>query len=102
MGEFMTVTGAAEVGDGELASFDVAGKPVAVANVSGTLHAFGDTCTHAGCSLAAGELDGPVVTCPCHGSKFDVMTGQVLRGPAQKAVQSYPVRVENQTLQVEI
>ena len=102
MGDFVTVAGAAEVVDGELAAFDVSGASVAVANVSGTLHAFGDTCTHAGCSLASGDLEGTVVTCPCHGSKFDVTTGRVLRGPAQKPVESYVVRVENRTLQVEI
>jgi nitrite reductase/ring-hydroxylating ferredoxin subunit len=102
VGEFVTVASAAEVGAGELAAFDVAGERVAVANVSGTLHAFADTCTHAGCSLASGELAGAVVICPCHGSKFDVATGQVLRGPAQKPVQSYAVRVENKALQVEI
>jgi len=102
MGEFVTVAGAAEVGDGELAAFDAAGERVAVANVSGQLHAFGDTCTHVGCSLAGGSLDGTVVICPCHGSRFDVTTGQLLRGPAQTPVRSYSVRIENQALQIEI
>lgn len=102
MAEFMTVTEATEVGEGELAAFDVAGERIAVANVGGTLHAFGDTCTHLRCSLAEGELEGTVVTCPCHGSQFDVTTGEVLRGPAQAAVQSYAARVENEALRVEI
>jgi nitrite reductase/ring-hydroxylating ferredoxin subunit len=75
---------------------------VAVANVRGTLHAFGDTCTHLQCSLAEGDLDGTVVTCACHGSQFDVTTGEVLRGPAQKPVQSYAARVENEALEIEI
>lgn len=102
MSEFVTVADAAEVSDGQLAMFDVGGERIAVANVRGMLHAFGDTCTHAGCSLAEGELEGTVVTCPCHGSRFDVTTGEVLRGPAQKPVQSYATRVESQALQVEI
>jgi nitrite reductase/ring-hydroxylating ferredoxin subunit len=102
MGEFVKVTDAAEVAEGELAAFDVEGARIAVANVGGTLHAFGDTCTHLHCSLAEGELDGTVVTCPCHGSQFDVTTGDVLRGPAQEAVRSYVARVDNDALQVEI
>jgi 3-phenylpropionate/trans-cinnamate dioxygenase ferredoxin component len=102
MGEFLKVTDAAEIAEGELAAFDVGGARIAVANVGGTLHAFGDTCTHLHCSLAEGDLDGTVVTCPCHGSQFDVTTGGVLRGPAQEPVPSYVVRVENDILQVEV
>ena len=101
MGEFMTIEGADDVGEGELAAFNVAGERIAVAKVSGTLHAFDDTCTHLGCSLADGDLEGTVVTCPCHGSRFDVTTGEVLRGPAREPVRSYAVRVGNQALPVE-
>jgi nitrite reductase/ring-hydroxylating ferredoxin subunit len=102
MGEFVTVEGAGEVGEGELAGFNVGGERIAVANVSGTLHAFDDTCTHLQCSLAEGELEGTVVTCPCHGSQFDVTSGEVLRGPAQEPVRSYAARLENEALQVEL
>ena len=52
MGEFVKVTETAAVAEGELAAFDVGGARIAVANVGGTLHAFGDTCTHLQCSLA--------------------------------------------------
>jgi nitrite reductase/ring-hydroxylating ferredoxin subunit len=102
MGDFVKVTEAAAVAEGELAAFDVGGARVAVANVGGTLHAFGDTCTHLQCSLAEGQLDGTVVTCPCHGSQFDVTTGEVLRGPAQEPVRSYAARAENNAIRVEI
>ena len=102
MGEFVKVTEAATVTEGELEAFDIGGERVAVANVGGTLHAFGDTCTHLQCSLAEGRLDGTVVTCPCHGSRFDVTTGEVLRGPAQEPVRSYAARVEDDAVQVEI
>jgi nitrite reductase/ring-hydroxylating ferredoxin subunit len=100
MGEYV-VTGAAAVPVGELAAFDVDGARVAIANVGGTFHAFGDTCTHLHCSLAEGKLDGTVVTCACHGSQFDVTTGEVLRGPAQTPVRSYSARVENDALRIE-
>jgi nitrite reductase/ring-hydroxylating ferredoxin subunit len=102
MGEFMTVANAAEIDENELAVFQVGGERIAIANVGGAFHAFNNTCTHLQCSLAEGELEGTVVTCPCHGSQFDVTSGEVLRGPAQKPVQSYAARVENQALQVEI
>ena len=76
------------------------GERVAIASVGGTFYAFGDTCTHQGCSLADGELEGTTVTCPCHGSQFDVTTGDVLRGPAREPVRSYPVRLEDGELRV--
>lgn len=63
-------------------------RRVAVANVGGKLFGFDDVCTHRGCSLAEGTLDGTVVTCPCHGSQFDVTSGAVVRGPATEPVQT--------------
>jgi nitrite reductase/ring-hydroxylating ferredoxin subunit len=76
-------------------AFEVGGSKVNVANVDGHLYAIDDTCTHMGCSLAHGELDGTTVTCPCHGSQFDVTSGAVLRGPALRPVQSHAVLIED-------
>jgi nitrite reductase/ring-hydroxylating ferredoxin subunit len=86
---------------GEMQVFDVAGTKVNVASVGGQLHAFDDTCTHKACSLAKGKLDGTTVTCPCHGSQFDVTSGAVLRGPAQQPVRSRLVQVEGEDLLVD-
>lgn len=88
--------------DGDMKQIPVGGLKVAVANVGGTFYAFGDTCTHRQCPLSKGELEGTTVTCPCHGSQFDVTTGAVLRGPAEEPVGSYPVTMEGESLQVEV
>jgi nitrite reductase/ring-hydroxylating ferredoxin subunit len=101
MTEF-TVTALDQPGRRELAAFDVSGTRIAIANVEGNFYAFGDTCTHQGCSLADGNLEATIVTCPCHGSQFDVTTGGVVRGPAGEAVESYPVRLEGDALRVEV
>jgi len=89
------------IASGEMRVFDVAGTKVNIASVGGQLHAFDDTCTHKACSLAKGKLDGTTVTCPCHGSQFDVTTGKVLQGPAQQAVRSRLVQMEGEGLLVE-
>ena len=52
-------------------------------------------------SLAKGKLDGTTVTCPCHGSQFDVTTGEVIRGPAQQPVRSRIVQMEDEGLLIE-
>jgi nitrite reductase/ring-hydroxylating ferredoxin subunit len=76
---------AKDVPDGQMRVFELAGTTVNVSNASGHLYAFDDTCTHMGCSLAKGELEGTTVTCACHGSQFDVTTGAVLRGSGTAA-----------------
>jgi nitrite reductase/ring-hydroxylating ferredoxin subunit len=100
--EFVTVATIHDVSAGEMVAFDVGGTKVAVANVEGTFHAFDDICTHQQCSLAEGDLDGTTVTCPCHGSQFDVTTGAVLAPPAVRPVRSYRVRVAGDALQVSL
>jgi nitrite reductase/ring-hydroxylating ferredoxin subunit len=95
----------AKVGDipeGEIRAFEIGGEDVAIANVDGSFFAFNDECTHAGCSLAEGDLDGTTVTCACHGSEFDVTSGDVLGGPAMEPVDSYEVTVEGDDIRVEL
>ena len=101
MAAFVTVGSVNDVPDGEVRAFDVEGHAVAVANVDGAFYAFDDVCTHRQCSLAEGELDGTTIMCACHGSEFDVSTGEVLNGPAVVPVDTYEVRVEGDGIQVQ-
>lgn len=98
--DFVTVAKMGDVPSGQMKAFDVAGRKVAVANVAGTFYGFDDTCTHRQCSLAEGELGGTTVTCPCHGSQFDVRTGAVLTPPATIPVKSCQARVQDGALQI--
>lgn len=94
---------AAAVKPGELAVFDVAGTRVAVANANGRLFAIDDTCTHEQCSLVEeGTLEGTVVTCGCHGARFDVTTGAVLGPPAVEPLRVYPLHVDRDDIVVEV
>ena len=65
--------------------------PVAVYRVDGRLHAIADRCPHAGAALSQGEADGAVLTCPGHGSRFDIRTGERVRGPADSDVEVFPL-----------
>ena len=75
---------------------------ITLANVAGTVYAIDDSCTHRGCSLGDVKLDGTTVQCACHGSRFDVTSGAVVRGPAEDPVRSYPVHVANGEVQVDL
>lgn len=87
-----------EIPDGQMKTAEVEGETLAIANVGGAYYAFDDACTHVGCSLASGTLEGNVVECPCHGSRFDVTTGAVLQGPARRPVKAHKVTMSGDTL----
>ena len=90
-----------DVAAGTMRAFDVGGTKVNVASVNGRLYAFDDAGTHQGCSLANGDLDGMTLTCACHGARFDVTSGAILRGPAESLVRSRTVQVEGDDLLIE-
>jgi len=77
------------------------GRPYAVVKVGGQVFCLDNRCTHVGGPLCEGELDGAVVECPLHGSRFDVRTGQVVGPPARTPVRSYPAGVANGAVWVE-
>jgi nitrite reductase/ring-hydroxylating ferredoxin subunit len=83
-------------------SVEIDGTLILVVKLAGNFFAIGDTCTHRGCKLSSGKLDGETVRCPCHGSVFNVRTGEVVKGPAKKPVLSYTVTVENGELSIDI
>ncbi|MFN2544940.1 MAG: Rieske (2Fe-2S) protein [Actinomycetota bacterium] len=102
MADYLDLAKADEIPEGEVRAFDANGVPVAVANVGGSLFAFDDTCPHRQCSLAEGELEEATIVCPCHGSEFDVRTGDVLNPPARDPVAHYEIQVEDGTIKVQI
>ena len=50
-----------------------------------------DVCPHAGARLSGGAVEDGVVTCPAHGSRFDLSTGERVRGPADQGIATYTV-----------
>jgi nitrite reductase/ring-hydroxylating ferredoxin subunit/uncharacterized membrane protein len=68
--------------DGEPKAVVAGETPVLLLRHGDGIHAVHDRCSHRGCSLSEGQIDGHVITCPCHGSRFDIRDGSVVRGPA--------------------
>ena len=81
---------------------EVGGVSILLANVAGEYYAIGNKCTHRGCKLSKGELDGETVKCPCHKSVFNVKTGEVVHGPASKPAPKYAVKVEEEQILVSV
>jgi nitrite reductase/ring-hydroxylating ferredoxin subunit len=100
--EWITVGKADGIAEGEATAFDVGGVEIAVARSGGVLYGFSDICTHRACNLAnGGEIDGTTIECECHGSMFDMATGDVVEGPATEPIQTYPVSDEGGDLRIE-
>jgi nitrite reductase/ring-hydroxylating ferredoxin subunit len=77
-------------------------RDVAVFNVDGGFCATQARCTHRQGPLNEGTLDGSTVTCPWHGSQFNVCTGAVLRGPAKDPLTTYTVTLEGDVGRIDV
>jgi 3-phenylpropionate/trans-cinnamate dioxygenase ferredoxin subunit len=104
---FVRVLDISELPEGQMVMVVVGGREVLVANVDGSYYAIANRCTHLGGNLSKGKLEGSVVTCPRHGSQFDVKTGQSIRGPKiafltmkAKDEETYTVKVEGTTIMI--
>lgn len=93
-----------ELSPGEMKLVPAGPIVVGVYNVGGELYAIEDRCSHDDGPLAEGDWDPEecVVVCPRHGSKFDLRTGRPLTLPAYLPVDTYPVRVEDGMVKVEV
>lgn len=87
---------------GKMKGISAGGQRILAVNLDGKCYAIGNRCTHAGCMLSGGELKGEAVQCPCHSSQFDVKTGNVVRGPAQKPEPVFRVKVEGDQVSISV
>jgi len=98
-----------DIPTGKMKGFTVGGKEILVVNYEGKYYAIGRVCTHQGGDLAKGKLEGKIVTCPRHGSKFDVTTGKNVAGPKIGFIRgktgdelTYEVKVEDNSVKVSV
>jgi len=89
--------------EGEILGVEVSGTNVALYLIDGRPFATSDLCTHEECPLSEeGEVVGSEVHCLCHGSKFNVRTGDVIDPPATEALPVYAVEVQGEDVLVDV
>jgi nitrite reductase/ring-hydroxylating ferredoxin subunit/uncharacterized membrane protein len=86
--------------DGRPTRVVVDDTPVLLLRDGELIFAIHDRCSHRGCSLSEGSVEGDEIVCGCHGSRFDRRNGAVLGGPATAAQPAFQVRVENGRVEV--
>jgi len=106
---FVKVAETSEISVGKMKMVKLEETEFLIANVNNNYYAIRNRCTHAGGDLSKGSLEGSIVTCPRHGSKFDVTTGKVVSGPKIlfmhpkiKDESSYEVKVEGKDILLKI
>lgn len=80
----------------------MAGRAIGVFRLDDGVYALRDRCTHGNGRLSDGYVDQGLVECPLHAGCFDIRTGRARTAPVTIDVRSYPVRVENGTVLVEL
>jgi len=102
MADWIDVATTEELPAGSRKLLNTAAGEIAVFNLDGAYYAIADICTHDGGELASGRCEGDQIICPRHGARFCIRDGRSLTPPAYEDVETFPVRVENGTVQVDI
>lgn len=76
------------------------GIPVLLVRTEDAILALSDRCTHRGAPLNEGRFENGCITCPWHQSVFDVVTGDVVQGPATRPQRVFEVRTRHGVVQV--
>ena len=116
MGNYVKAGNTGEFKDGSKKKVSVEGHEILLVRVGDVYYAISNRCAHMGGDLSTGKLEGTIITCPRHGSQFDVRDGKVIRwmkgsgllaaaGTALKSprpVPKYNVKVEGNTIWIEV
>ena len=116
MGKFVEAAKKDELAEGAMKEVFVEGRKVLLAKAGGKYYAADNICPHMGGKLSEGKLAVTVVTCPRHGSQFDLSDGHVVRwtnfpGPISsvakifkkpRALKTYAVKLEKNSILIEV
>jgi 3-phenylpropionate/trans-cinnamate dioxygenase ferredoxin subunit len=101
-GKWLDVAAAADIPPGAHEILETDDEIIAVFNIEGEFFAIEDVCTHDGEELTGGPVDGDEIVCPRHGARFCIRTGRALTPPAYEDVPTYPVRVRDGRIEVQV
>ena len=101
MSRYVRVATVHDVKPGTCRAVEVQGRWIALFNVEGKIYATEDTCPHAGGPLGEGRLTGEIVTCPWHGWRYNVRTGERPENP-DFVIAHFEVKIVGEEIQVAI
>ncbi|MFC2015158.1 Rieske (2Fe-2S) protein [Chloroflexota bacterium] len=115
MGEFIRLANTKDLTDGTMKNYQLQGTDIFIARIEGKYYTAQNKCPHFGGDLSSGKLEGTIVTCPRHGSQFNLTDGSVVRWlkesglisiigkniKSPRALSTYKTKIEGQEILVE-
>ena len=102
MNTWVRVCAAADIDEEDLIRWDHEGRTFAIYRTRHGYFATDGLCTHEDAHLEDGMVIGTVIECPLHQATFDIPSGRALTAPACDDLQTYPIRVEDETVFIQI
>ena len=99
---FMRLCSIEDIPSGEMRQFDMMDEEILVLNLEDKFYCLAARCSHAGAPLAEGKLDGDMVVCPWHHSRFRLADGSVVDGPARDPLRVFPILVKEGQIMVDL
>lgn len=100
--EFTVVTAIENVPEKGFACFRAGGNSLVICRFRDEIFALENSCSHALSTFDDGRLRGYRLMCPLHGASFDIRDGSAVGLPATQPIRSYPVRVVDGLVEVDI
>lgn len=102
MSKFVRVCKFSDLKSGGMKTIDVEGEQIVVVREGENVYALKDECTHEEYALSEGWVEDNCIHCAFHGAKFSLANGEALSLPAYEDVQTFPTRIVDGVIQVEI
>lgn len=102
MSKFVQLCELDSLSNGGMRTFSVEDEKIVLVRNDDKVYALKDECTHEEFPLSEGWVEEGCLHCAFHGAKFDLETGDPLSLPAYEAVKTYPVRISDGSIEVEI
>lgn len=104
---FIKVAETGDIPPGEMLKVKIRDQEILIVNIDGTFYAIDNRCSHQKGDLSKGNLSGKIITCPVHGSQFDVTSGGNIKGPKllffrvkTEDLNAYEVKIEGNDILV--
>jgi 3-phenylpropionate/trans-cinnamate dioxygenase ferredoxin subunit len=97
---YVAVAQRAELKPGRPLAVDLGGQTILLCAADDTVHAIENRCSHAEAPLDCGRIRLGWISCPAHGARFDLATGEALGLPASAPIRTYPVRIVGETIEL--
>jgi naphthalene 1,2-dioxygenase system ferredoxin subunit len=91
-----------EIPEDDVIGVQVQGRDIAFYRVGDDVFATDNICTHGHARLCDGFLEGHEIECPLHQGRFDIRNGKAMCEPLTEDIRSYPIRIEEGRVYIEL